>query len=103
MMASVCSAAVLSAVLLYPLQCYCPDMAATSSSLSYRQEQAAATRERIAAAARRLFAAQGYRMTTMTAIADEAGVAHRTVYTAFGAKREIQIGRASRRRREALA
>ncbi|WP_277051125.1 TetR/AcrR family transcriptional regulator [Ruania albidiflava] len=64
-------------------------MAATSSSLSYRQEQAAATRERIAAAARRLFAAQGYRMTTMTAIADEAGVAHRTVYTAFGAKREI--------------
>lgn len=59
------------------------------SQPSYRQEQAAATRERIAAAARRLFAAHGYRMTTMTAIAEEAGVAHRTVYTAFGAKREI--------------
>jgi AcrR family transcriptional regulator len=56
---------------------------------SYRQEQAAATRQRIAAAARRLFAAHGYRPTTMDAIAAEAGVAPRTVYTTFGAKREI--------------
>lgn len=56
---------------------------------SYRQEQAAATRQRIAAAARRLFAANGYRPTTMDAIAAEAGVAPRTVYTTFGAKREI--------------
>src|SRR4051794_14220276 len=56
---------------------------------TYRQEQAAATRQRIAAAARRLFAANGYRPTTMDAIAAEAGVASRTVYTAFGAKREI--------------
>jgi AcrR family transcriptional regulator len=55
----------------------------------YRQEQAQATRDRIAAAARRLFAVDGYRMTTMTAIAREAGVADRTVYSAFGAKREI--------------
>jgi AcrR family transcriptional regulator len=56
---------------------------------TYRQEQAAATRERIAAAARRLFGAHGYRPTTMDAIAAEAGVAPRTVYTTFGAKREI--------------
>lgn len=56
---------------------------------TYRQEQAQATRDRISAAARRLFAADGYRMTTMTAIAREAGVADRTVYTSFGAKREI--------------
>jgi len=56
---------------------------------TYRQEQARATRERIAAAARALFAVHGYRMTSMAAIAQEAGVAERTVYTAFGAKREI--------------
>jgi AcrR family transcriptional regulator len=55
----------------------------------YRQLQAAATRERIAAAARQLFAAKGYGATSMQAIADEAGVAVRTVYSAFGAKREI--------------
>ncbi len=56
---------------------------------SYRQEQAAATRARIAHAARRLFAERGYGSTSMGAIATEAGVGARTVYTAFGAKREI--------------
>jgi AcrR family transcriptional regulator len=56
---------------------------------TYRQEQAAATRERIAEAARRLFAVHGYGATSMEAIAAEAGVAVRTVYAAFGAKREI--------------
>jgi AcrR family transcriptional regulator len=56
---------------------------------TYRQEQAAATRERIAEAARRLFAANGYRPTSMEAIAAEAGVAPRTVSSVFGAKREI--------------
>ena len=56
---------------------------------TYRQEQAAATRERIAQAARRLFATVGYGSTSMEAIAAEAGVAVRTVYSAFGAKREI--------------
>ena len=59
------------------------------AALTYRQEQALATRDRIQAAARRLFARDGYRMTTMAAIGAEAGVATRTVYTAFGAKREI--------------
>jgi AcrR family transcriptional regulator len=56
---------------------------------TYRQEQAAATRDRIAEAARRLFATAGYGSTSMEAIAAEAGVAVRTVYSAFGAKREI--------------
>lgn len=56
---------------------------------TYRQLQAQATRERIADAARRLFATDGYGATSMDAIAREAGVAARTVYAAFGAKREI--------------
>ncbi|MGE5289807.1 MAG: TetR/AcrR family transcriptional regulator [Micromonosporaceae bacterium] len=56
---------------------------------TYRQLQAQATRERIAGAARRLFGAEGYGATSMEAIAREAGVAPRTVYTAFGTKREI--------------
>jgi AcrR family transcriptional regulator len=59
------------------------------SRSSYRQEQAAATRERIAEAARRLFATAGYGATSMETIAAEAGVAVRTVYSAFGAKREL--------------
>ena len=56
---------------------------------TYRQEQAAATRERIADVAQRLFATAGYGSTSMQAIAVEAGVGVRTVYSAFGAKREI--------------
>ena len=46
---------------------------------SYRQQQAAATRDRIADAARSLFAEQGYGSTSIEAIAAEAGVAMRTV------------------------
>lgn len=61
----------------------------TSRVKTYRQEQAAATRDRIADAARRLFAEQGYGSTSIEAIAAEAGVAVRTVYSSFGAKREI--------------
>ncbi|HEX6871044.1 MAG TPA: TetR/AcrR family transcriptional regulator [Micromonosporaceae bacterium] len=57
--------------------------------MTYRQEQAAATRVRIADAARRLFAVDGYRSTTIEAIAAAAGVGVRTVYAAFGTKREI--------------
>jgi AcrR family transcriptional regulator len=59
------------------------------SRLTYRQEQAAATRGRIAEAARRLFGVAGYGSTSIEAIAAEAGVAVRTVYSAFGTKREI--------------
>ncbi len=61
----------------------------TSKRSTYRQEQAAATRERIAEASRRLFVTDGYHATTVDAIAAEAGVAVRTVYSIFGSKREI--------------
>ena len=51
-----------------------------------RREQAAQTRQRILAAARRLFISRGYVATTMSAIATEAGVAAETVYASAGAK-----------------
>ncbi len=54
---------------------------------TYRQEQAAATRQRIASAARKLFAERGYGATTLAAIAAEAGVAEPTVYAVFGSKK----------------
>ena len=57
----------------------------------HRQRQARATRERIAAAARRLFARDGYAATTIQAIAREAGVAVQTVYATFGTKRAILL------------
>jgi AcrR family transcriptional regulator len=56
---------------------------------TYRQLQAQATRTRIAEAARTRFAADGYGATSIEAIAAEAGVAVRTVYSIFGVKREI--------------
>jgi AcrR family transcriptional regulator len=56
---------------------------------THRQRQAQATRDLIADTARRLFAAAGYGATSMETIAREAGVSARTVYSAFGAKREI--------------
>lgn len=60
-----------------------------SAGPTWRQQQAAATKDRIAEAARRLFAARGYGTTSIDAIAGQAGVAVRTVYSSFGTKREI--------------
>jgi AcrR family transcriptional regulator len=51
-----------------------------------REQQAAATRRAILGAAQRLFEKQGYAATTMAAIAEEAGVALKTVYVAFETK-----------------
>src|SRR5215217_9192968 len=51
-----------------------------------RRQQAAATRREILQAAQRLFERQGYAATTMAAIAEEAGVALKTVYVAFETK-----------------
>jgi AcrR family transcriptional regulator len=51
-----------------------------------RQEQAAATRQRILDAAYDLFCELGYRGTTMTLIAERAGVAVQTVYFTFRTK-----------------
>ncbi|HTR90384.1 MAG TPA: helix-turn-helix domain-containing protein [Trebonia sp.] len=42
--------------------------------------------ERILRAAHALFARNGYHATTLTAVADAAGVGHRTVYVRFGTK-----------------
>lgn len=54
-----------------------------------RQRKALATRRAVLAAARTLFAAEGYGATTIQAIADEADVAVQTVYAVFGNKRSI--------------
>ena len=64
-------------------------MSASVKTSNYRKEQAEATKDRIAEAARRLFAEQGYGSTSIQAIAGEAGVAVRTVYASFGTKRAV--------------
>ena len=51
-----------------------------------RDEQARETRRKILAAARQLFASDGYAATTLPAIAREAGVSPPTIYVAFGTK-----------------
>ena len=51
-----------------------------------RLQQAAATRREILQSAQRLFERHGYATTTMAAIANEAGVALKTVYFAFETK-----------------
>ena len=59
------------------------------AGLTHRQRQALETRRLIAEAAGRLFLERGYAVTTMDAIAGEAGVAVSTVYAAFKNKRAI--------------
>jgi AcrR family transcriptional regulator len=54
-----------------------------------RERQAAETRQRIAAAGRRLLVSKGYGAMTIDAIAREAGVAAQTVYAVFGSKAGI--------------
>lgn len=54
-----------------------------------RQEQAAQTRDRIAAAARAVFVEHGYAAATIGAVAAAAGVSEPTVYRVFGSKRGI--------------
>jgi len=54
-----------------------------------RQAQARQTRQQIADAARQLFTQRGYAGATIEAIAEEAGVAVKTVYAVFGSKRKI--------------
>jgi len=57
--------------------------------LSYRRRQALETRRAIAHAARSLFSQGGYAATSIDAVAEEAGVAARTVYAIFGTKKAI--------------
>jgi AcrR family transcriptional regulator len=54
-----------------------------------RERQAAETRQRIAAAGRRLLVSKGYGAMTIDAIAREANVAAQTVYAVFGSKAGI--------------
>lgn len=58
-------------------------------SSARRTEQAAETRRKIAAAARRLFVARGFAGTTIELIAEKAGVAAPTIYATYGSKRAI--------------
>ena len=51
-----------------------------------RAARVAQNEERILRAARELFVKDGYQATTLAAVADAAGVAHRTVYVRFGTK-----------------
>src|SRR6186713_3598 len=53
---------------------------------SSRRAAAEATRERICAAAERLFLLNGYARTSIRAVAGEAGVAEATVYLTFSTK-----------------
>jgi AcrR family transcriptional regulator len=54
-----------------------------------REESARQTRQAIVAAARQLFASDGYEATTIAVIAERAGVAVQTVYAVFGNKPSI--------------
>jgi AcrR family transcriptional regulator len=54
-----------------------------------RRRQALETRRAIAQAARSLFAQRGYAATSIDLVAEEAGVAARTVYAIFGTKKAI--------------
>jgi AcrR family transcriptional regulator len=54
-----------------------------------REERAVQTRDRIVAAARELFASQGFAATTVAMIAKRAGVAAPTVYATVGSKAAI--------------
>lgn len=56
---------------------------------SMRKQQAEATRDAIAAAARKLIFSKGYEAAKIDAIAREAGVATQTVYAVFGSKQAI--------------
>jgi AcrR family transcriptional regulator len=51
-----------------------------------QQARVTATEQRILTAARELFVRKGYHGTTLTQVADAAGVGHRTVYVRFGTK-----------------
>jgi AcrR family transcriptional regulator len=54
-----------------------------------RRRQALETRRAIAQTARSLFAERGYAATSIEVLAEEAGVAARTVYAIFGTKKAI--------------
>lgn len=64
-------------------------MEVKGSGATHRERQALATKKQIAAAARRLFARQGYVATTISAISEAAAIPAPTIYSAFGTKATI--------------
>jgi AcrR family transcriptional regulator len=60
-----------------------------ANRIPLRRRQALETRRAIAQAARALFAERGYAATSIDLVAEEAGVAARTVYAVFGTKKAI--------------
>lgn len=66
-------------------------MPSASRSPSLRERHTAVTREAILQAARRLFARQGFAATAVRPIAEEAGVAVQTLYSAFGSKQGLLL------------
>lgn len=64
-------------------------MAVKRQLSTHRQRQAQATRETVAAAARSLFAEQGYVATTIEAVSEAAKIPVPTIYSAFGNKPAI--------------
>jgi AcrR family transcriptional regulator len=58
----------------------------TVNRVGLRAARVVANEERILRAAHELFVRHGYQATTLTAVAEAAGVAHRTVYVRFGTK-----------------
>jgi AcrR family transcriptional regulator len=56
------------------------------STEARRAERVASTEQRLVAVATRLFLRSGYAGTTLTTVAEEAGLAPRTVYLRFGTK-----------------
>jgi AcrR family transcriptional regulator len=64
----------------------------TRSPRTLRAEQAEQTRHRIVDAARKLFLERGYPSTTITSVAEKAGVAVETVYSRFGSKANLLRG-----------
>lgn len=61
----------------------------TSRARSARADRTAATRQRITAAAARMFVERGYLETTMAGLAGAAGVAVQTLYLSFGSKAAV--------------
>ena len=57
-----------------------------------RAEQAQSTKRRVIDAAKRLFLEQGYAGTTLSSVAETAGVAVETIYATFGSKRALLEG-----------
>jgi AcrR family transcriptional regulator len=63
-----------------------PGKAEAARPAGLRAARVLENEERIVRAAHELFVRDGYQATTLTAVADAAGVAHRTVYVRFGTK-----------------